>query len=77
MKFKKLHLYQYAQFQGKNEKFFYDGGRENNMEGLTLELTSAGLVSIKTPRDHIYVWPTNIAYAVPFTDEPSKVSKSK
>lgn len=66
MKLKAAHCYQPVRFQNKNENFLT---AKIGMEDLQLELLESGVVSVKTAKDHILVFPTNIAYCVPLTEE--------
>lgn len=69
MKLKAIHCYQYVRFQGKNENYLTPS-IQNGMPDLELEwLLKEGVVSVKTAKDHILVFPTNIAYCVPLTEE--------
>ncbi len=65
VKIKALHAYQYVRFQGKSENFL--SAEVKGMEGLELELLDGGIVSVKSPKDHILIFSTNIAYLVPST----------
>lgn len=66
MKLKAIHCYQYVRFQNKNENFLT---AKVGMEDLELELLPEGVVSVKTAADHILIFPTNIAYCVPFNEQ--------
>lgn len=75
MKLKAIHTYQYVKFGGKNENFL---SAKIGMEDLELEyLPSVNGVSVKTAKDHVIVFTTNIAYAVPMTEETAKRDVSK
>lgn len=65
MKLKAIQTYQYARFQGKNENFFC--ADKPDMKDLELEYLGEGQVSVKTAKDHIIIYTTNISYAVPLT----------
>jgi hypothetical protein len=72
MKLKAVHTYQYARFQNKNENFFT---AKADMPDLEMELQAVGstaVISIKSSKDHILLFPTNVAYAIPLTDETAK-----
>jgi len=69
MKLKSAAFYQYVKFQGKNENFLV---ARDSMPDLELELVPVGntaIISVKTAKDHILVFPTNVAYCVPMTEE--------
>lgn len=79
MKLKAIHTYQYVRFQGKNENFLSPGTAEKpnmTMPDLELEILKSGVVSVKTAKDHILIFPTNIAYCVPLTPETANKDTS-
>jgi hypothetical protein len=72
MKLKAVHCYQYVRFQNKNENFLT---AKEGMQDIDIELLSSGVVSVKSAKDHIVIWPTNIAYGIPLSkdNEPVKL----
>lgn len=71
MKLKSVHCYQYVRFNGRNENFF-TASPQKDMADLELELLDGNIISIKTAKDHVMVFPTNVAYCVPMTEENAK-----
>lgn len=70
MKLKAMHTYQYVRFQNKNENFLC--ADKNDMADLELELLPEGIVRVRSSKDEILVFPTNIAYCVPLTESTKK-----
>jgi hypothetical protein len=74
VKLKSVHTYQYVVFQQRNYQFFTES-KELGLKDLQLDYYPAiGAVRIKTDKDEIFVFTTNIAYARPMTEETAKVS---
>ncbi len=63
MKFKAIYCYQYVRFQGKNENFI-SADDTAKWPGLTIELRE-GILHVKSDKDYICVFPTNVAYSYP------------
>lgn len=76
MKLKAMHTYQYVRFQNNNENFL--SADKATMKDLQLELLPSGIVTVKSGKDSIIVFPTNIAYAIPLNEETAaKVEKGR
>ncbi len=71
MKVKAAHFYQYVRFQNKNENFVT---KKPGMEDVELTLLEGNILEIKSGKDHILVFNTNIAYLIP-EDEGNKGKK--
>lgn len=72
MRLKAIHCYQYVRFQNSNINFV--SADVKGMEDTEITLLDKGVVEIKSAKDHIIVWPTNIAYGIPM-NEVTKVKK--
>lgn len=65
VKLKAIHTYQYVVFQQKNFQFFVES-KELGLKDLSLEYFPAiNAVRVKSDKDDIFVFTTNIAYARP------------
>jgi hypothetical protein len=65
---KSIHTYQYVVFQGKSMSFFTES-KELGLLNLTLEYyPTVNAVRIKTDKDEVLVFSTNIAYARPLNE---------
>lgn len=73
MKIKELKTYQSVKFQQKQESFFI-AAKELNMEDLTMEVVSWGIL-VKTSKDEAIISFNNIAYAKPFREEAAPAKK--
>lgn len=81
MKLKSIVTYQYVQFEGRNENWIsQDMATQRNAGRKDLEITllpHAHAVEIKSAKDHVIVFTTNIAFAVPLNEETkAKVEKA-
>lgn len=76
MQLKSIHTYQYVRFQGANENFISVDNPKFKGAQISL-LTTSGVVDIKSDKDHILVFPTNIAYCVPLTSETVAKNESR
>jgi hypothetical protein len=77
MKLKSIHTYQYVVFQQKNQTFFTES-KELGLNGLELEyIPDMNAVKVKTAKDEIIVFCTNIAYARPMDAEGNDLIRAK
>ncbi len=70
MRFKAIHCYSSVKFQGKSENYFV---AKADMPDLQIEWLSNGAISVKTAKDHILVFTTNVAYALPIDGKSTDV----
>jgi hypothetical protein len=77
IKLKAIHTYQYVVFQNKNHQFFTES-KELGLQGLELEYyPEMNAVKVKTEKDEIIVFCTNIAYARPIEAVGSELNRGK
>lgn len=77
MKLKSIHTYQYVLFQNKNQTFFTES-KELGLIGLDLEYyPEMNAVKVKTDKDEVLVFCTNIAYARPVEAQGNDLSRGK
>lgn len=75
MKLKSVATYQHVRFENANDSFFtIDNPRK--YANIELTLLDGAMIEIKSPKDRIIIFTTNVAYVVP-ADAAVKVVKAK
>lgn len=75
MKLKSVATYQHVRFENANDSFFTIIN-DKKFKDLELTLLDGGMIEIKSPKDRIIVFTTNVAYVVP-AEAAVKVVKAK
>ncbi len=70
MKLKAIATYQYVRFHGANHNFI--AMNDVRFPGLKIELLKEGAIRVKSDKDCILVFPTNVAYAIELTKDNEK-----